>query len=363
MQKIIFLMALLVSSFAQASLVQTLDKTYVNLEGKNLDSTCDSEYYRGIKYQIAADLDQRAKDIVLANSGNQITEQVLPDGWRSFTRRWSKFYYDYFQAKEKPSSDPAWYHVLKEFQGLLADDQDRIMSWKNPDLGHDLGPFITKLQEMMQDCVAGGDCSDARLSESERFRVNRMEFYGHYTRKIFHGPIENKIPEAKKFLQRLAVDADYYQSRNMGFAVDLNEKTLLIPIRAPDFSAEELSRFERLTARKWSTDGIKIQLQFVDRATPGMFEIRLGPKGGRPFVAIDQRQMVLPPGSSDQTISHEFGHVLGLPDEYYTRWNRWECEYIYEYDNSNIMSNHHAGGVVLRHHIESLRKIYFGREQ
>lgn len=359
---------LLLSTLLQAAptLVQTLDELYAQPEGKHLDSTCD-EKYQELKYKIARDLDQRTAEIMQAQQSNQgkkpavAISQVkqLPDGWQSFVRRWSHFYADYYATLEKPTSDPMWLSLLETYRAMLADEQDRILSWKNPDLGHDMGPLIEQLIVMMKDCVAGGDCSDARLTEDEQYRVNMMDFYGFYTRKVFHGPEERKRPVAEEFLKRLAVDADYFLAKNMGHQVDPKTQTIYIKMLAPEF-AQKTSKLEQLFSGVWSTMGIKVEIEWLSRAAENMFEILLGDFGGRPFVAVDKRQMIMPPSTTSQDFSHEFGHVLGLPDQYYTRWNKFECEYIYEYDNSNIMSNHRAGGVVQKHHIEALQKVYFG---
>lgn len=57
------------------------------------------------------------------------------------------------------------------------------------------------------------------------------------------------------------------------------------------------------------------------------------------------------------TFAHEMGHVLGLPDEYYTVWDADKCEYQVWSQKGNLMSNS-FGGRVLPHHIERLREIY-----
>lgn len=355
---------LLFSSFLQAAptFVQAVNELYAHPETKNIDGTCDSEFYRTMKLKIAEDLDARVANIrPPQNQEKSILETDRRPGWQSFTRSWSRLARDRFLAQDKSADAPEWYRLLSQFQSLLADDQDRIVSWKNPDMSHDLGPLIERLTMMMQMCVAGGSCGPDSLNEEERTRVNMMEFYGHYTRKIFYGPEEKRKDVAREFLKRLAVDADSYQTKHLGYAVDKETQTIYVPLLAPQF-ADKTSKLEQLFSGVWSTMGIKIEIQWLSEKAVNMFEVLLGDFGGRPFVATDRRQMIMPPGSSAMDFSHEFGHVLGLPDEYYTRWQPRECEYLYEYSNTSLMSNHHAGGVVQRHHIESLKQTYFGKE-
>lgn len=352
---------LLLSSLLHAApnFVQSVDELYANSETKNIDVTCDSEFYRQMKLKIAQDLDARQGQIrPPQNPEKSFLETDRRPGWQSFTRSWSMLARDRYLAQDLPSDAAEWYSILSRFQSLLADDQDRIVSWKNPDLGHDLGPLIEKLTGMMQDCVTSGRCDPELLSEEERSRVNMMEFYGYYTRKIFYGAKEKRQDIAKEFLKRLAVDADSYRTKNMGYQTDKKARIIYVPLLAPQF-ADKTSKLEQLFSGVWSTMGIKIEIQWLKAKAENMFEILLGDFGGRPFVATDRRQMIMPPGSGSMDFSHEFGHVLGLPDEYYTLWHPRECEYSYEYSNSSLMSNHHAGGVVQRHHIESLLQVYF----
>lgn len=68
--------------------------------------------------------------------------------------------------------------------------------------------------------------------------------------------------------------------------------------------------------------------------------------------------MILNQNSSMNVVLHEFGHVLGLRDEYYTQWNEENCSYSEQYNMASIMSSSQAGKI-LKSHTDELKKFYF----
>jgi hypothetical protein len=57
------------------------------------------------------------------------------------------------------------------------------------------------------------------------------------------------------------------------------------------------------------------------------------------------------------TVAHEFGHVLGFADHYYSVWNDRNCYYSQSSGTGDIMSNSDRGLVTARHW-EILEKAY-----
>lgn len=59
-----------------------------------------------------------------------------------------------------------------------------------------------------------------------------------------------------------------------------------------------------------------------------------------------------------KTAIHEFGHVIGLTDEYYTSWDTTKCSYVDEYNGGNLMSDSFTGKV-LPEHWQLIKKTYW----
>ena len=66
---------------------------------------------------------------------------------------------------------------------------------------------------------------------------------------------------------------------------------------------------------------------------------------GRSFVTWKDSKVVLYSDVREKSIAHEFGHVLGLTDHYYSVWRPSRCEYTLQVLDTDIMSNPTTGEV------------------
>jgi hypothetical protein len=78
---------------------------------------------------------------------------------------------------------------------------------------------------------------------------------------------------------------------------------------------------------------------------------------GRAFVDRQTKTVHLFAGVQTRSIAHEVGHVLGLPDYYYTSWDAGTCRYTDEFNEENLMSDATAG-VVTDDEWDALRALY-----
>jgi hypothetical protein len=98
----------------------------------------------------------------------------------------------------------------------------------------------------------------------------------------------------------------------------------------------------------WSSETSKVKLNWSSKQeTPGLFEILFHPNSPdqRPFVLPYKKTMNLFPGNRTRSVAHEFGHVLGFDDHYYTVWDPDRCLYIYESNDFDLMSSSDSGDV------------------
>jgi hypothetical protein len=79
--------------------------------------------------------------------------------------------------------------------------------------------------------------------------------------------------------------------------------------------------------------------------------------GERAYVSPSDRTINLFPNSSNSTVAHEIGHVIGFRDTYYTVWDEKNCRYMNQYREDDIMSQHQTG-LVLSDHWQKLEAEY-----
>jgi hypothetical protein len=129
-------------------------------------------------------------------------------------------------------------------------------------------------------------------------------------------------------------------------------------------SSDLKSGLEKYFSKEWSQHGLKIKIQWLEVATLNMFShvlFKLKPVGARGSfkygsetvpAAIEVPQIV-----RSGTLSHEFGHALGLTDRYFEIFDTERCAYDVWHNEADIMSNSSVGRVLPVHAKEILSGI------
>jgi hypothetical protein len=120
------------------------------------------------------------------------------------------------------------------------------------------------------------------------------------------------------------------------------------------------SRFIEIIEKAWNVDGEKtVRIEAKTRPAPSYLLNVSDILGGRAFVGhAEGGSMQLFNYSRLKTAAHEFGHVMGLKDEYYTTWNSSNCSYSDEGNAGNLMSDSFTGKV-LPAHWQEIKKNYW----
>lgn len=108
----------------------------------------------------------------------------------------------------------------------------------------------------------------------------------------------------------------------------------------------------------WSNDSWSVEIKWRDSVpeTP-LFRFEVIDAGGLAHVFYPTKALRIPWVSSWRTISHEFGHVLGLPDRYEILWDAERCRYTQRSWPDDLMSASWSGQV-LEEHWQELNREY-----
>jgi hypothetical protein len=113
-------------------------------------------------------------------------------------------------------------------------------------------------------------------------------------------------------------------------------------------SADEKSMVESIIESTWKNDQNLFELEWGSKSThPDLFTIlfKRNEPGQRPYVSASEKTMNLFPMNRVRSIAHEFGHVLGVDDHYYTIWDETQCSYTQETNSEDLMSDSTSGEV------------------
>lgn len=184
-------------------------------------------------------------------------------------------------------------------------------------------------------------------AESKNF-IQNVSLYNWYWIRIINLNDSSKSYKHKQLENLLALlkrDLQYYQfGKNPKVFIYANQ--LILPLDAGPFesSKEQLVKY---IEPYWKSDYLKLKVQWVSNPSLDVFKFILNPQiGDRFHVDKDNRSIHLFPGGRITGIAHEIGHVLGFPDHYYTTWNTEKCEYQFQINNEDIMSNDIDGRVL-----------------
>ncbi|MBS1971121.1 MAG: hypothetical protein JSU04_12480 [Bdellovibrionales bacterium] len=338
---------------------------------------CDLQWRPKI-LEIARVLEEKRKDIeALAkkkNSENNIVgtdfgsfkfidDMSNPPGkdeWTTFTSSWSEIVRDYEIIKDNPQN-PYWVNLNRKARGMVADDQSRISYGSFYGLTKDSGPVIIAIKEKLENCQKDLVCTNPGLTDDEWVYLKTNPIYKYYM-GILDG---SSASSAKKrdvldrFLKRVQDDASSY-----GFfknpVIRTEGKTLIIPLDLSDLGVEGAQKFAALIEKTWNIDSkYSLKVESVTGVEKSSYKILVDNElGGRAFVNWNKLFMQLHNWGRFKTITHEFGHILGFYDNYYTTWSTDTCAYTFQSNSGDLMSDSTEGTVLARHWAK-LKEIYW----
>lgn len=334
-------------------------------------------------YELVQELDEKVKLITnMSRSGGVLksgftrfelgpgfffkeTEQEIgKDEWKfSDVMGWSTILSQYLKVKGQAVTEEnlgSWSWILRKVQFILSDDEKRIVYGVNLALDHRAPINVPKLKQIVGSCSNDLLCSYNELELRVRNAglwewVESIPYY-----KYFFNQIKEKGKPAMQrfFSKRLTWDEKRFGYRPYDLVHKTSEGALVIPLSTSDFGSVK-KNLEEFFIEPWVRAGVNLSILWREPIDmPSVFKILYGSSsGGRSYVSYQDRHMKLYAGALLPTFAHEFGHVLGLRDEYYTIWNESTCSYGVDENRGNIMSVHYSG-IVTPELVNTVRSLY-----
>lgn len=348
-------------------LPQELEATALEIQNSKFVQQCDHQYGQA-RIDISRELDRRHADIVRIQKESPVDEDVkrvtvgpisidepftqpkLEDKWEKFTLGWpdAQRLWDEYQADP---SDENLVGLNSVVRSLMFDDRNRVLHGVNVYLTRTDLKSLINLRDQVNACAADANCTRPNYSDDARSLATKNDYYRSYFRDNYFYQDREALT---KWLKDLNIDVEDKEFTKNETIKRLDANTLEVPMNPGNFAGfeNELTRFFEAV---WKTDKLAVKVKW--QQIEDIFSIVINNEvGGRAFVRYGNKSMNIADGVTSTTLAHEFGHVLGLTDEYYTTWNKDTCTYQFEYNPSNIMSD--SAGVPQQSHWDLLNSHY-----
>lgn len=280
-------------------------------------------------------------------------ERIKEVGFYDYRESWRSIYIDYVAGKDQ-ASPQFWASLNARIRGIIIDDEGRVIGGLNYSYGPNSAKGIRKLDEEIKVCEKDESCTKIQVSpESQEF----LKSHPFITKLIHRVNSASDSKEARTRVKELREET--YSGRELYMLhpydgvkrVDQNTYSVqLSPGEVEDQEALEFIKKQIESDWKMGDKSVKVIMGDLGDAAYKVMKLVFSPiVGERAFISRKKATMNLFSGTRTTTLSHEFGHVLGFQDRYFTLWEPETCSWNYPIDESDIMGDHETGGLHPEH--------------
>ena len=298
-------------------------------------------------------LSQSADTQITKMNGYEFVDQKFkeyPDLWEEDRSSWSDLYFLYNRIKNDPMNKN-WVSLNAQARSLISEDDDRILAASHPGFRRGEKERILRVHEILKACFNNENCTSITLEAADEQWLREGVYHSYVLGRMSSS---DSLESKRKRIGFLFRDIGY-GARRHGFSINDSIKvengTLVVPLNL-EVLGDDAHLFTKRLEETWGTQGLSLK---VVNSTEGFIVKISDTPGERAYVNSTKRFMQLFSPTKLSTVDHEFGHILGLMDTYYTSFDQKTCDYVDEYNRGDIMS---MKGKVLPAHIEQIKKAY-----
>ena len=353
----------------EGQLVGTLGEAIKEIQSNKFRSACDKNLDSAKKTLVAKVIEQEKHLAQTPPSGTD-TRPTIPfahsfllnypkgtvdpsripaDGWEHYRYGWNEVY-NFYVNNLGHITPRMWAAINSEVRSLVLEDQKRVVYRANYDFSHEDIEELPAIKKVVDDCATDTHCLTpsfpAQLSES----TLTIQLYADYMKVIHAAPTNaEKRDLVKLFSKRLAADGKRFMNTfnsELKLKQDSIGDHLSIELDATHFTSEDQKLIKSTIESVWKTERKDITVDFLSKAfNSKLFEVlfHMNRPGERDYVDSVDKTINLFPQSYKREISHEFGHVMGLTDHYYVKWDESKCEYDQQSNPADLMSDSESG--------------------
>ena len=285
---------------------------------------------------------------------------LAPDAWTLDVASWVDI--EKLYAKLDANSPIEHWMALNSYvRSVLVNDRNRLVHNESYAYHHDDGPALDEAYAALQACQLDTTCVSPALSPAAKALTDRIRYFRYYLNQASDPLISNetKRKSLDKMVGWMKFDlGDKFNGWVTPAVSRTGDHELTVQLNVGVFKGVE-TLVSAILEKTWQLGDDKVRIAWQEE-TPSAkaFTYFIDQAlGSRAFVASKDRSIHLTPITRIGTLVHEFGHVMGLPDQYYEVWDAQACTYTTEYNRANLMSES-SRGAVLQEHFDRLKKLY-----
>lgn len=357
------------------SLNSTFEQRVDQLYKSDLIEACDLKQKKN-RYQLAKYLDQNHKIILkkyntiprirekteridIGNLSVKVVKElpgtnqfitILDSSWKKLSNEFNKLQNLDLNGDLKNEQIIALYNVLMDFQYIMTNDSDRLEG-VNMYLNKDSGKILSSMNDKIIKCMDIIKCKKISFSNDETLLI---ELYYLYKSRLTAFNMSGNKNDLMMLRSAIQIDLSIFRIEKNS-SVTIKDGQLYLPlVLAPELVAGK-EIFSSIVESIWFSSELKLNLMF-DESNNDIFKVVFFNFSGQTRVNRVERAVKLHQDVRSRTIAHEIGHVLGLSDNYFKQWKPETCQYDYQYNPADIMSD--VYGRVLPVHWSTLRALY-----